>query len=82
MTLLSEKPWGGTMKTWQYSLAVALCLSAASTLAHGQSYPHKPVTLVATAAAGGVVDLLARQVGARLSQMWGQQVIVENRAGA
>ena len=70
------------MKKWQYSLAVALWLSAASAVAHGESYPNKPVTLVATAAPGGVVDILARQLGQRLGKIWGQQVIVENKPGA
>ena len=70
------------MKKWQYSLAVALWLSAASTVAHGESYPNKPITLVATAAPGGVVDLLARQLGQRLGKIWGQQVVVENKPGA
>jgi tripartite-type tricarboxylate transporter receptor subunit TctC len=70
------------MKKWQYSLAVALWLSAASAVAHGESFPNKPVTLVATAAPGGVVDILARQLGQRLGKIWGQQVIVENKPGA
>jgi tripartite-type tricarboxylate transporter receptor subunit TctC len=70
------------MKKWHYSLAAAVWLSVASAVAHGESYPNKPVTLVATAAPGGVVDLLARSIGQRLSKTWGQQVIVENKPGA
>ena len=70
------------MKKWQYSLAAAVWLSVASAIAHGESYPNKPVTLVATAAPGGVVDILARTIGHRLSKIWGQQVIVENKPGA
>ena len=70
------------MKKWHYSLAAAIWLSVASAVAHGQSYPSKPVTLVATAAPGGVVDILARTLGQRLSKIWGQQVIVENKPGA
>ena len=70
------------MKKWQYSLAAALWLSAASAVAYGESYPNKPVTLVATAAPGGVVDILARQLGQRLGKIWGQQVVVENKPGA
>ena len=70
------------MKNWQYSLAAAIWLSVASAVAHGESYPNKPVTLVATAAPGGVVDILARQLGQRLGKMWGQQVVVENKPGA
>jgi tripartite-type tricarboxylate transporter receptor subunit TctC len=70
------------MKKWQYSLAAALWLSVTTATAHAQSYPNKPVTLVATAAPGGVVDILARSLGQRLSKIWGQQVIVENKPGA
>ena len=70
------------MKKWQYSLAAALWLSAASTFAYGENYPNKPVTLVVTAAPGGVTDILARTLGQRLSKIWGQQVIVENKPGA
>ena len=70
------------MKKWQYSLAVALWLSAASVIAHGESYPNKAVTLVVTAAPGGVTDVLARTLGQRLGKIWGQQVVVENKPGA
>jgi len=69
------------MKKWQHSLAVALWLSATSAVAHGESYPTKPITLVVTAAPGGVTDILARTLGQRLTQIWGQQVIVENKPG-
>jgi tripartite-type tricarboxylate transporter receptor subunit TctC len=52
------------MKRLQYSLAVALWLVSAG--AHGESYPNKPVTLVVTAAPGGVTDILARVLRQRL----------------
>jgi len=68
------------MKKWQYSLAAVLWLSVVS--AHGESYPNKPVTLVVTAAPGGVTDILARALGQRLSKTWGQAVVVENKPGA
>lgn len=70
------------MKKWQYSLAAALCLSVAPAIAHGESYPNKAVTLVVTAAPGGVTDILARTLGQRLGKIWGQQVVVENKPGA
>jgi tripartite-type tricarboxylate transporter receptor subunit TctC len=54
---------------------------AGTTAAQAQSYPAKTVTLVVTAAAGGVTDILARAIGRRLSEMWGQQVVIENRGG-
>src|SRR5215210_6733108 len=46
------------------------------------TYPSKPVTVVVPAAPGGVVELLARTIGQRLSAVWGQPVIIENKVGA
>ncbi len=46
------------------------------------AYPTRPITIIVPAAPGGVSDSLARAVGQRLSEAWGQQVIVENRGGA
>ena len=70
------------MKKWQCSLAVVVLLSMASAGAHGEKYPNKAVTLVVTAAPGGVTDILARAVGQRLGKIWGQPVVVENKPGA
>ena len=46
------------------------------------SYPTRPVRLIASQSAGGGVDTVARLVAARLTETFGQQVIVDNRAGA
>src|SRR5437867_6128134 len=48
----------------------------------GQSYPNKPVHVVVPFTAGSATDILARTFGQKLSEMWGQSVIVENRPGA
>ncbi len=61
---------------------VAASLALASLGAAAQGYPSKPVKMVVTVAAGGVIDTLARIFAPRLSAAWGQQVIVENRPGA
>ena len=47
-----------------------------------QSYPSRTVTIVVTSAAGALTDVLTRAVSQRLSQMWGQSIVVENRGGA
>src|SRR5450755_458060 len=51
-------------------------------LAAGQPYPSKPVHVVVPFTAGSATDILARTFGQKLSELWGQPVIIENRAGA
>src|SRR6267143_3668194 len=48
----------------------------------GQAYPAKPVKLIVSYPPGGSSDLMARVFGAKLAEMWGQQVVVENKPGA
>lgn len=68
------------MTKWLGVLTSLGCLSIALP-AQAQTYPSKTITIVVTAAAGGVTDILARAVGARLSEKWGQQVVIENKGG-
>ena len=64
-----------------FGLAGAAVLSAVP--AHAQSdYPSKPIRLITPAAQGGTTDILARVFGARLSEVFKQQVLVDNRASA
>ena len=53
-----------------------------SPAALAQSYPSRNVTIVVTSEAGALTDVLTRAVAQRLSQMWNQSVVVENRGGA
>jgi tripartite-type tricarboxylate transporter receptor subunit TctC len=55
---------------------------AGTSAVQAQSYPSRAITLTVTAAAGGVTDVVARALGQRLSEAWGQQVVIENKGGA
>ena len=69
-----------------------IALSAASTLAPNlfvraaraqkADFPNKPVRLIVPVAAGGPTDIVARMLAEKLSKMWGQQVVIENKGGA
>src|SRR5687768_12284515 len=53
-----------------------------STAVAAQDYPVKPIRIVVPFGAGSATDALARTIGPKMTEMWGQQVIVENRPGA
>ena len=61
-------------------LAAAAVLCAGSVAA--QTYPSKPVRLIVTYPPGGSSDLMGRVLGQKLSELWGQQVIIESKPGA
>src|SRR3981189_3128047 len=63
-------------------IALLLILLAAMAQAMAQTYPDKPVRLIVPLSAGSAVDPLARIPAEKLSQMWGQQIVVDNRVGA
>src|SRR5262249_46125125 len=80
---ISEWSWKseGAMTVLLSRLFLLACLLAGPA-ALGQTYPDRNVTIVVTSAAGALTDVLTRAVAQRLSEMWKQSVIVENRGGA
>ena len=58
---------------------LAVLLSAFALQVFGQTYPAKPVHLIISFTPGSSVDIVGRAVAAKLSEMWGQQVVAENR---
>lgn len=60
----------------------SLCATSLIAPAHAQTYPARAVRIISPFAAGGSNDVVARLISARLGEALGQQIIVENRAGA
>ena len=60
---------------------MALLLAIAAASASSQTYPVKPVRIIVPYAPGANADLIARLISQRLSPMWGQQVLLDNRPG-
>jgi tripartite-type tricarboxylate transporter receptor subunit TctC len=62
--------------------ALALVLASAASQATAQAWPAKPVRIVVPFSPGGSTDVVARMLAQRLAALWGQTVVVDNRAGA
>ncbi len=68
------------MRFAHYAVAIAVACTAFGTAA--QDYPVKPIRLIVPFAPGGTTDILSRVIGERLTERWGQQVLIDNRPGA
>lgn len=64
------------------ALIAAAVFAAATLRAAAAGFPEKPIRILTPFSAGSVTDLLARPLAARLSEAWGQPVVVDNRTGA
>ena len=60
----------------------AIAFAMATTAAHAQNYPNKPITLLVPFAAGGATDTVARVTAASMSKLLNQTIIIENATGA
>ncbi|MYN12350.1 tripartite tricarboxylate transporter substrate binding protein [Pusillimonas sp. TS35] len=66
----------------QRALAVAAISTGLAAPVCAASWPTQPVTIVVPFSAGGTTDVVARLVGQKLGEMWGQSVVIENKLGA
>ncbi len=70
------------MSVFRTLASVFVALLACTALSAAQNYPDKPVTMIIPFAAGGPTDVLGRVMAQRMSELLGQQVVVENVGGA
>ena len=63
-------------------VAAGTFIAIAAAPAIAQDYPSKPIRIIVPFGPGGTTDILARVVGERLGERWGQQVVIDNRPGA
>ncbi len=68
------------MRTAKFLVLVALCAAASG--AWAQAYPAKPIRIVVGFPPGGGNDIIARLVGAKMQEAWGQSVVIDNKPGA
>lgn len=69
------------MKALAAAIAFALVSGLAPAVVHGQAYPTKVIRVVVPFSPGGTSDIIGRTLGQKLSEAWGQPVIIDNRAG-
>ena len=63
-------------------IGAAACAIVASSAARAQDYPTRPIRVIVGFGAGSGADVTARVVGARMSEILGQQIVIENKPGA
>jgi tripartite-type tricarboxylate transporter receptor subunit TctC len=79
-----EAPYEENIKTMKTGtlLAGVFAMAFASAIGYAQSYPSKAVRMIVPFPPGGGTDYTARLIGQKLSELWGQPVVIENRPGA
>src|SRR5712671_7760160 len=69
-------------KTIALLIAAAMLPLATLAAAQAPAYPDKPIRIVSPFPVGGIADTIAREIGKKLTEAWGQPVVIDNRTGA
>lgn len=73
----------GRLRFWKIAVAwMVFAAPMAASIGVAADYPARPVRFVVASSPGGALDVLARLVGPKLTEKWGQPIVVDNRAGA
>ena len=64
------------------TLLALMCAAMPPVAAHAQAYPKKPVRIIVPFSPGGATDIVTRILAQKYTEMWGQTIVVDNRAGA
>ena len=67
---------------WFTCIAAPALLAMSVTASYAQTYPERPIRFLVPQVPGGASDILARIVGQKLGEQWGQQFVIDNRGGA
>ena len=79
--IAASRPLGIPMNSFCKRFAALVVCACAAIPAAAQTFPTRPVRIIVPYAPGGAVDTVARTVGGKLSEFWGQTVVIENRPG-
>jgi tripartite-type tricarboxylate transporter receptor subunit TctC len=63
-------------------LVASMSVAIFATSAHAQNYPHKPIRIIALSTPASGPDIVGRLIGQKLTEAWGQQVVIDTRPGA
>ena len=65
-----------------FCIAAACAIASATTCAQVKNFPNRPVRIIVPVPPGGIVDVVVRLLGQKMTEIMGQSVVIDNRPGA